>query len=334
MGKGKKTSVAGARLGRRQMSASPIIIAALVAAAGGLAALLGFCYWRARLLLSPVRAPLQYRPADVGLEMETLRIPGPRGELAAWYLPARNGCTLICCHGINDNRGQWVAQVAQLHARGGYGALLFDFAGHGESAGKLVTYGARETQDIAAVLDYLRARGDVDMGRVGVLGYSLGAIASVLAAAQMPELRCLVIESGFADVHRDIGTLFTRYTGLPSFPFANLIVFFCQLIAGVKLSEIRPVRLIGRLSPRAAFIISDLNDEIANEPFDGEHLYAAAAEPKRLWQVKESGHVRAFVEAEHEWVRRVGDFLDEHLAGTSVAVPRDPTYEPLGSGER
>src|SRR5260221_15657 len=147
MGKGKKTSVAAERLGRRQMSASPIIIAALVAAPGGL----------------------------------------------------------------------------------------------------------------AAVLDYLRARGDVDMGRVGVLGYSLGAIASVLAAAQMPELRCLVIESGFADVHRDIGTLFTRYTGLPSFPFANLIVLFCQLIAGVKLSEIRPVRFIGRLRPRAALIISELN---------------------------------------------------------------------------
>src|SRR5262249_4745246 len=258
----RPTADAAGRAGRQDMGTGSLVLAGVTLFGGSLAGLLGFCYWRARLLLAPVRVPLAYRPVDVGLVMQELRLPSPRGELAAWYLPARNGCTLICCHGINDNRGQWVAQVARLHARGGYGALLFDFAGHGESDGKLVTYGARETQDIAAVLDYLRARGDVDMRRLAILGYSLGAIAAVLAA-QMPELRCLVIESGFADLQGDIGTLFTRYTGLPAFPFANLIVSFCQVIAGVKLSEIRPMRVIGRLSPRAVFIISDLEDEIA-----------------------------------------------------------------------
>src|SRR5260370_22158868 len=101
MGMGKKATVAASRQGRRQMSPSAIIIAALVAAAGGLAALLGFCYWRARLLLIPVRAPLQCHPADVGLEMESLRIPGPRGDLCAWHIPPHIGWTLFCCPRIN-----------------------------------------------------------------------------------------------------------------------------------------------------------------------------------------------------------------------------------------
>src|SRR5262245_41100284 len=113
-------------------------------------ALLAFCYVRARVLLTPLRKPVEKRPAQFGLTVEELRLRSPRGSLAAWYLPARNGCTLICCHGIHDNRSQWIEQVAQLHARSGYGALLFDFAGHGESDAGMVTYGPREALDVRA----------------------------------------------------------------------------------------------------------------------------------------------------------------------------------------
>lgn len=267
-------------------------------------------------LLTPRRTVAQRHPRDYGLQVEDVRIPGPRGQLAAWYIPARNGCTLICCHGIHDNRGQWVEQIARLHRRSGYGALLFDFVGHGESEGNLVTYGVREAHDVEAIVAYLRERGDVDMRQLGIMGYSLGAISATLAAARLPELRCMVIESGFADVARDLSLLFKRYTGLPSFPFANLVVFWGQRIARVRLSEIRPVRVIGNISPRAVFIIGDMGDELANEPYDSDHLYAAANEPKRLWQVPDAGHVRAYDLIPDEWIERVGSFLDEYLAAT------------------
>ena len=153
------------------------------------AGLLLFTYQMARRLLRPERRPMALSPADVNLEMSVIRIPSSRGALAAWYLPASNGCTLVCCHGINDNSGQWLPQIARLHARGGYGALLFDFAGHGQSEGSQVTYGIRERHDVTAAIEYLRQRGDVDMDRVAILGYSLGAITAVLAAVEHPDRR-------------------------------------------------------------------------------------------------------------------------------------------------
>ena len=277
-------------------------------------ALLLFTYWRAQVLLAPVRKEPGLRPADVGLEAEEVWITSPRGRLAAWYVPARNGCTLVCCHGINDTRSQWVAPVARLHHERGYGALLFDFAGHGESEGTQVTYGVREQEDIAAVLAYLRERGDVDMRCVGLMGYSLGAIAGVLAAAAEPDLRALVLESCLADLQRDVGVLFRRFTGLPAFPFANLVVFWGQLISKVRLSDIRPEGVIGGIAPRAVLIISDLKDSLVDEPHDGELLYAHAGEPKRLWQAPDVEHVQAFTVLPDEWITRVEAFLDEHLA--------------------
>lgn len=311
-----------------------VIIGIVLLVALAFVALQAFCFWRARVLLRPIRKRLAVRPSDLGLDAEDVRIQGPRGSLAAWYVPPRNGCVLVCCHGINDNRGQWVPQIARLHERSGYGAIMFDFSGHGESEGDMVTFGAREQLDVKAVLTWLCERGDVDMSRVGMLGYSLGGITATLAAAESQEVRCLVVESGFADLQTDIGVLFHRFTGLPSFPFANLIVFWGQILSGVKLGEIRPARVIGRLSPRAVYIISDLRDEIANEPYDGEHLYANAGEPKRLWQIPDVGHVRAFEFLPDVWIERVGAFLDEYLAETHAQQSAAAVIEgQLASGE-
>ncbi len=299
---------------------------ALVALVAG--ALLWFTYRVARGLLRPTRKPLALTPEQVGLTLEDARISGPRGELAAWYLPARNDCTLICCHGIHDNRAQWLEQVALLHARGGYGAVLFDFAGHGHSDGDTVTYGVRERDDVAAIIAWLRARGDVNMDGLAIMGYSLGAITATLAAATLPELRALVIESGFADLQHDIAKLFTRYTHLPAFPLANIVVWWAQRMADVRLSDIRPAQVIGQVSPRASLIIADLADNLADEPYDGERLYAAAGEPKDLWQVADTRHVQAYWRRPEEWIARVGDFLDQHLARHLAATAHAEARRP------
>jgi pimeloyl-ACP methyl ester carboxylesterase len=295
-----------------------VFLAVLVLLAG----LLLFTYQLASKLLRPVRRAMTISPADVGLQMSAVRISSPRGTLAGWYLPSHNGCTLICCHGINDNSGQWIAPVARLHAYGGYGALLFDFSGHGQSEGNQVTYGIRERQDVTAVLEYLRQRGDVNMDRVAILGNSLGAITAVMAAVEHPTLRAVVIESGFSDLHHDIAKIFARYTGLPAFPFVRLVIFWGQRIAHLRLSEVRPARIIGMIAPRPVLIISDLRDALADEPYDGECLYRAAGNPKELWQVAEATHVNAFGVDPETWVEHVGGFLDAYVAASAASVER------------
>jgi uncharacterized protein len=302
---------------------TPLVIAALAllsVVALAVAGLLLFTYMLAVKLLRPERHEMTLTPESLGLEMTAVRIPGPRGALAGWYLPARNGCTLICCHGINDNSGQWLPPIAALHARSGYGALLFDFCGHGQSEGSQVTYGIRERHEVSAAVEYLRQRGDVDMERLAILGNSLGAITAVLAAAEHPDLRAVVIESGFADLYHDIGAVFSKYTGLPAFPFARLVIFWGQRISRVRLAEVRPAQVISAIAPRPVFIISDLRDALANEPYDGEQLYRSAGEPKELWQVAEATHVNAFGVEREAWLAHVGGFLDTYLAAPARQV--------------
>ena len=103
-------------------------------------------------------------------------------KLRGWYVPSRNGAAVALIHGTGSNR-LGVADHARLLARHGYGVLLFDLHGHGESGGRSLSVGWDAGDDVAAATRYLAARPEVDDDRVGVLGVSLGGEAAIEAHA-------------------------------------------------------------------------------------------------------------------------------------------------------
>jgi fermentation-respiration switch protein FrsA (DUF1100 family) len=284
-----------------------------------LAALLIFTYLRAWSLTHPPRRPLTRTPADLGVAFEEVSFPTEDGiTLSGWYIPARNGRTLVACHGIYDSREQFLEPAVAL-AKHGYGFLIYDARAHGKSGGTLSSFGYHEIKDVTGAVRYLQARPDVDANQLGIIGNSLGGITAIRAAARLPELRVIVSESAFADFARDISSAFTRFTHLPAFPFASLVIFWGERLGKINLDDIRPARDISALSPRPIFLISDLADDIVEEPLDGELLYANAGEPKELWQIPACRHVQAWAMHPEEYERRVVAFLDKSFAALAPA---------------
>lgn len=295
-----------------------LLIAVLPGLAGVLVlltSLLLFITWlQAWKLTHPARRPITRTPADLGVAFEDVSFVTEDGvTLSGWFIPTRNGRTLIGCHGILDNREQ-LLEPAALLASSGYGFLLYDARAHGKSGGKHSTYGYNEIKDVAAALAYLEARPDVDPQRLGIIGNSLGGITAIRAAARFPQLRLVIAESTLADFASDIGKAFTRFTHLPPFPFAPLTIFWGERITHIDLKAIRPVRDIAALAPRPVFLISDLLDAIVDEPFDGELLYASAGEPKELWQLPDCQHVQCFAAQPEAYISRVSAFLEKGFA--------------------
>jgi hypothetical protein len=62
-------------------------------------------------------------------------------RLAGWYRPSRNGAAVVVVHGGGSDRKGSVAHARML-ARHGYGVLLYDARGRGESARAAPTRGA------------------------------------------------------------------------------------------------------------------------------------------------------------------------------------------------
>ncbi len=238
------------------------------------------------------------RPEDVHFESRD----GLR--LAGWFIPGTNGATVILTHGRGGNRTWMLPHADYLH-RNGFSVLLFDFRYHGESEGDVHTLGAKEPWDVEGALDYLKARPDVDTERVGVQGNSLGAVAAIRAAAERPEIKGVIAEVPFKSLSSVIDHSFRRLVGLPSFPFAPVSKFFCELRLGINMEDVAPVQVIGKISPRPVFLIDDLEDVPFPKDSVGE-VYQAAREPKELWQIPEcSPHGRGWECKGEEYERRM-----------------------------
>jgi uncharacterized protein len=225
-------------------------------------------------------------------------------QLEGWYVPSRNGATVISFPGRNGPR-----KPARLLAQHGYGVLLFDRRGEGESEGDPNLLGWQGTRDIEAAVAFLRAQPGVDDGRIGGLGLSVGGEMMLQEAAESDDLRAVVSEgAGIRSVREAV-----HVEGAEKVLVSWL---FGITTAGTAVWT-------SNLPPRS---LTDLSGEItepvlfihATPGAGGETLteryYEAAKGPKRYWAAP-GGHTGAIDAAPQEYERRVIGFFDRALLG-------------------
>jgi uncharacterized protein len=256
----------------------------------------------------PVRAAPVTSPADYGLTFEDVTLHTSDGlKLAAWYVPPTNRAVIIVVHGIGGNRSGDLPTGSRLASRG-YGLLLLDLRAHGDSEGITTSLGPHEVKDVAAAVEFLRGRAEVDPERIGIYGASLGAAVAVLAGAELPQLKAVVTASGFSSLDWLVREQFNALESVPQW-LAPLIVWIGALQAGVDPDQIAPVKEIARISPRPVLIIHGDEDHV----FRVENAYLlaeAAKDPKQLWIMPGVGHWGG-VPADYS--DRIAAFYDEAL---------------------
>jgi pimeloyl-ACP methyl ester carboxylesterase len=77
-----------------------------------------------------------------------------------------------------------LAAVAYPRLRHGYGVLLFDRRGEGDSEGDPNALGWNGDRDIKAAIAFLRERAEVDPDRIGGIGLSVGGELMLETAAE------------------------------------------------------------------------------------------------------------------------------------------------------
>ena len=106
-------------------------------------------------------------------------------------------------------------------ARHGYGVLLFDRRGEGESEGDPNVFGWDGERDINAAVAFLQRRPDVDPDRIGGIGLSVGGEMMIEAAAESDDLKAVVSEgAGIRSVREALAVPGTRRCSRPSIAHA------------------------------------------------------------------------------------------------------------------
>jgi fermentation-respiration switch protein FrsA (DUF1100 family) len=280
--------------------------------------LVWLAYMRAMVLVHPRRSHPKRTPGDLGVtSWEEVRFPSADGlQLAGWFLspdPDGDGATLICVHGLGSNRGELLKE-AVMFSKHGYGALLLDLRNHGESEGTVTTLGYAEVEDVRGAVTYLLTRREVNPGRIGVIGPSMGGAVAIRAAARDERIRAAVAQSTYSSLEENIQGGFRAFTGLPAFPFAPLVIWFGRYETGLDLRQVRPIDDVARIAPRGILLIHGVRDGGIHVD-NAVRLFEAASEPKELYLIAEGGHGGLYAVEPAEYERRVTDFLDTYLRG-------------------
>jgi pimeloyl-ACP methyl ester carboxylesterase len=251
-----------------------------------------------------------HSPAEYGLEFEEATFKASDGLLLqGCFIPAAGSDrTVIILHGHGGSLDWDIHRAPALHAAG-FNVFLFDFRAHGRSQGRLATFGYLERFDVQGAVEFLKSRG---IRSIGLLGFSYGALASILTAPVCPDVRAVVADGGptrlrVALIARGVEFHIPRWL---AGPLAWLVVVVTSARLGVNLFHYEPVRWVGKIAPRPIFFI---HGELDLYCPDFDELYAAAGEPKEAWRLAGVDHTKASETYPEEFRRRVIEFFDRNL---------------------
>ena len=228
-------------------------------------------------------------------------------ELSGWYRPSRNRAAVVIVHGGGGDRTGAVRH-ADLLGRHGYGVLVYDARGRGESEGSPVAMGWDWEKDVAGALAFLRARADVDRNRIGGLGLSTGADVLFDVAVDDRSLKGVVADGATAESFAD----YRELNGIDAAaPYWWTMYTAARVLSGS--SPDSPLKeLVAQISPTPLLLIATGGSVPAER--DLNLIYAEAArEPVELWDLPDVNHTAAIRERASEYERRVVGFFDDAL---------------------
>ena len=252
-------------------------------------------------------------PSDYGLLYEDVEFPSRKGDvdLEGWYLPSICcGPTVIVVHGITSNRsGGEATEMAADLVKACFNVLLFDLRAHGSSGGDRLTGGIDEAQDVLGAYDYMRSRG-IRQRDIMVLGRSMGAGASVLAAAAEPEIGALVLDGTYADVTDLVAFEIGRKTPVPEWA-APVFIPGASLLAGtlygVDMGLLVPERAVSSLDYPILVIHGEADTRIPTD--HGIRVHNAAHPGSELWITPGTDHGDSFLNFPKEYVGRLVSYF-------------------------
>lgn len=228
-------------------------------------------------------------------------------ELSGWYRRSRNRAAVVIVHGGGGDR-TGALQHAELLGRHGYGVLVYDARGRGESEGTPVAMGWGWHKDVVGALEFLQRRPDIDPRRIGGLGLSTGADVLFDVAAENTDIKAVVADGATAESFAD----YRELEGIDeAAPYWWTMYTAARVLSGS--SPDGPLKeLVAQISPTPLLLIGTGGSVPAE--LDLNRIYAKAArEPVELWELPDVNHTAAIRERPREYERRVVGFFDRAL---------------------
>jgi pimeloyl-ACP methyl ester carboxylesterase len=237
---------------------------------------------------------------------EELTVPSDGPKLRAWLAKGDPGKpAALVIHGLGDSLESYLGH-ARLFQERGQTVLLVDLRGHGASEGTHTTLGGLESHDVRAGMRHLRDRGLAGGGLI-LMGHSMGSVAVLLAAADQPDLRAVIVEAPYDTYRNTIAHHARLLYGLPRWvPIIPLAIRAAEWRAGFDADDIDAVAAARRIRAPLLAIVDGADPRMTADIVT--RVVDAHPGPKRLWIAGGVDHVGAFYHPDYR--KEVVGFLD------------------------
>ena len=235
-------------------------------------------------------------------------------RLHAYWIPADNPKgTIVLAHGYRSTMLADFGIAFEGYHSMGLNLLVPHQRSHGESQGRFITFGVKESGDILEWIDYHnRQFGEHQMI---LSGMSMGASTMLyLANADLPDnVKGIIADCGFTSPKEILSSVFRQVVRLPAVPTIWAAELFARLFAGFSLYERDTRKTLAESKIPVLMVHGTADDFVPCEM--SEQGYAACTAKKRLLLVKGAEHGVSFIVDQESYTRELLWFLKENLEG-------------------
>lgn len=233
-------------------------------------------------------------------------------KLHAQWLPAkRPRGTILLIHGYHSSPFSDFGKVVGMYHDLGMNLLLPDQRCHGQSQGRFVTFGVKESGDM---LCWLRFHNEVlSREKVILSGLSMGsATVMYMAGEKLPDnVAGIIADCGFTSPGEIIGKVFRDVTHLPPKPWIWSAELFARRLGGFSLWEKDACKTLAKNTLPILIVHGTADDFVPCEM--GKRAYEACAGDKTLLLAEGAGHAKSFLVEQERYTALIHQLLDKTL---------------------
>lgn len=233
-------------------------------------------------------------------------------KLHAYWIPAEEQRgTVLLAHGYRSTYLVDFGLAFAFYHKLGMNILVPDQRAHGDSEGKFITFGVKESEDMQCWIDYHNK--NYGKQQMILSGLSMGASTVLFLADQvLPEnVKCIIADCGFTSPYDILDVVFRSVVHFPAHISLFVTNILCSLFAGFSLRQ-KDTRNVLKNAKLPILMIHGLADDFVPSSMTVQGYNACTGE-KELLLVKDAGHGVSFLKDKETYTKRILAFLEKHL---------------------
>lgn len=219
--------------------------------------------------------------------------------------------TILLFHGYRSAAKRDFSCVVKLYFNMGFNVLLVHQRAHGNSEGRLITFGVKESRDVLSWIDFLTDKyGEKEF----ILdGLSMGATTVLLSTRLgLPDsVKGVIADCGFTSPAEIIGIVSERNFHISRKLSVPVMNFLCKLFGGFDLKEFSTDEIL-KYNTKPILLTHGRDDGFV--PCEmSERAFGAANCEKELYVVDGADHGMSFLKEKDFVVEKLSNFLSKNF---------------------